>query len=58
MKSGLYVHVDDVKNVIDTFGSKSGKMCLIDEEYILSEVKERSEMYVTEKGNIIRRVKK
>jgi len=56
MKEGLYVHVDEVKNVIDTFGSKGGTgMTIINDEFILSEVRERSDIYITHKGNVIRR---
>lgn len=56
MREGLYVHVDEVRNVIDTFGSKSDNLTIIDEEYILSEIKARAEMYITPGGKMIRRV--
>ena len=56
MKEGLYVHVDDVRDIIDTFGSKGGTgMTIINEEYILSQCKEKSRMYVTSDGGLIRR---
>ena len=56
MKEGLYVHVDEVKNVIDTFGSKGGTgMTIINDGFILSEIKERSDIYITHNGNMIRR---
>ena len=55
MREGLYVHVDEVRKVIDTLGSKSDNLTIIDEEYILSEIKARSEMYITPGGRMIRR---
>ena len=56
MKEGLYVHVDEVKSVIDTFGSKGGTgMTIINDGFILSEIKERSDIYITHSGNMIRR---
>lgn len=56
MKEGLYVHIDDVKSVIDTYGSKGGTgMTIINEEYIISQCKEKSELYVTPGGNLIRK---
>ena len=56
MKEGLYVHVDEVKNVIDTYGSKGGTgMTIINEEYIINQCKEKSELYVTPNGNMIRK---
>ena len=59
MREGLYVHVDEVRKVIDTFGSKSGlpqdSVTIISEEYILSEIKARAEMYITPGGRMIRR---
>ena len=61
MKEGLYVHVDEIKNVLDTFGSKSGhegdQVTIIDEDWVLGELKERSEFYVTPSGNLFRRTK-
>lgn len=56
MKEGLYVHVDDVRDVIDTFGAKGGlpnEITMIDEDYVLGEIKERAVMYVTGEGNLI-----
>ena len=51
---------DEVRKVIDTFGSKSGlpqdSVTIISEEYILSEIKARAEMYITPGGRMIRRV--
>lgn len=58
MREGLYVHVDEVKKVLDTFGSKGGTgMTIINDDFILSELKARSEMYITHSGNMIRRKK-
>ena len=56
MREGLYVHVDEVKKAIDTFGSKGGTgMVIINDGFILSEIKERSDIYITHSGNMIRR---
>lgn len=57
MKEGLYVHVDEVKEALDRYGSRSKDLLLVDEGYILGEVKERAEMYVTPSGKLIRRVR-
>lgn len=57
MREGLYVHVDEVKEVLERYGSRSKDLLLVDEGYILGEVKERAEMYVTPSGKLIRRVR-
>jgi len=56
MREGLYVHVDEVKKVLDTFGSKSGTgMTIINDDFVLNQCKEKAELYVTPKGNLIRK---
>ena len=58
MREGLYVHIDDVKDVIDTHGNKGGTgMVIINEEFILTKCRERSDFYVTHGGNLIRRTR-
>ena len=56
MKEGLYVHIDELKKVLDTFGSKSGTgMTIINDEFFLTQCKERSELYITPSGSMIRK---
>lgn len=55
MKEGLYVHVDEIRNVIDTLGRQNGQEMAIDEEYVLSEIKQRSSIYITQEGHMVRR---
>lgn len=59
MKEGLYVHVDDVKKVIDTFGSKSGlpgdQVTIIKEDWVIDKIKEKAEMYITPSGRMVRK---
>lgn len=53
--------MDEIKNVLDTFGSKSGhegdQVTIIDEDWVLGELRERSALYVAPSGNLFRRTK-
>lgn len=59
MREGLYVHVEEVRRVMDKLGSRSGTgMLIINEELVLSEIKARSEAYITPSGKMLRKKNK
>lgn len=51
MKEGLYVHVDDVKRIIDD----EVLVCLDGKKDLIDKIVEEAEMYATPNGNLIRR---